>query len=92
MYEVTPSAGEPFHIAVTGRDKWALDRLREAGERGVTPRTRPAPRWNAYVHQLGGMGVKIETVREPHEGDFPGWHGQYVLRSAVSVVAERRAQ
>lgn len=92
LYEVTPSAGECFRITitVTGRDKWALERLCEAGERGVTPRTHPAPRWSAYVHQLRGMGVEIETVREPHEGDSPGWHGRYVLRSAVSVVAERR--
>jgi hypothetical protein len=32
LYTVTPSAGEPFRVQIGGRDKWALDRLRDAGQ------------------------------------------------------------
>lgn len=89
LYQVTPSVGEPFRVLVAGRDKWALDRLREAGRKGCTPITEPAPRWSAYVHNLRKLGVEIETITEPHEGDFPGHHARYVLCSAVSLIAER---
>lgn len=88
-YRITPSAGEAFRVTVSGRDQWALDRLRKAGRKGCTPITEPAPRWSAYVHNLRKLGVEIETITEPHEGDFPGHHARYVLRSAVSVIVER---
>jgi hypothetical protein len=89
LYEVTPSAGDSFPITVSGRDEWALDRLRKAGRKCCTPITEPAPRWSAYVHKLRKLGVEIETIHEPHEGQFPGHHVRYVLRSAVSCIAER---
>ena len=79
-YLVTPSAGEPFRIVVSGRTRWALDRLREAGDRGCTPVTEPAPRWAAYVHNLRDLGVDVETVTEAHGGEFSGHHARYVLR------------
>ena len=79
-YRVTPSAGEPFRIIVAGRTRWALDRLREAGDRGCTPVTEPAPRWAAYVHNLRDLGVDVETITEPHGGEFSGHHARYVLR------------
>jgi hypothetical protein len=88
-YLVTPSAGDPFPVTVSGRDKWALDRLRKAGRKGCTPITEPAPRWSAYVFNLRTLGVEIETIHEPHEGQFPGHHARYVLRSAVSGISER---
>jgi hypothetical protein len=83
LYYIQPEAGEPFTIQAKGRDAWALDRLREAGARGCTPRTEPAPRWSAYVFTLRGLGVPIETVTEQHGGQFAGNHGRYVLRAAV---------
>lgn len=83
-YRITPSAGEPFQIVVSGRDRWALDRLREAGPRGCTPITEPAPRWSAYVFNLRGHGVEIETITEAHKGDFPGHHARYLLRCGVA--------
>jgi len=83
-YRVTLADGETFVIAVSGRNRWALDRLRAAGSRGVTPITHPAPRWSAYVHELRALGVEIETLHEPHEGAFPGRHGRYVLRCHVA--------
>lgn len=84
LYRVKPPEGEAFTIAVMGRVKWALDCLRIAGLRGCTPILNPAPRWSAYVMSLRDLGVPIETIREPHEGDYPGSHGRYVLRVTVT--------
>jgi hypothetical protein len=78
-----------------GRDAWALLELeREAGKRGCTPITTPGPRWSAYVFNLRGMGLIIETIHESHDGPFPGTHARYVLhspdlRSGGSVVSKR---
>ena len=83
LYHIQPEGGEPFTIEAKGRDAWALDRLREAGPRGCTPINQPAPRWSAYVFNLRGLGVPIETVTEPHGGAFAGHHGRYVLRARV---------
>lgn len=83
LYHIQPEGGEAFTIQAKGRDAWALDRLREAGPRGCTPITEPAPRWSAYVFNLRGLGVPIETLREPHGGEFSGTHGRYVLRARV---------
>lgn len=82
-YLIIPEIGDAFAIQVTGREAWALDRLREAGTKGCTPITEPAPRWSAYVHNLRGLGVPIETLTEPHGGEFSGTHGRYVLRCEV---------
>ncbi len=84
LYHIQPEGGEPFQIYAKGRDAWALDRLCEAGPKGCTPKEQPAPRWSAYVHNLRGLGVPIETVTEPHGGEFAGHHGRYVLRAHVS--------
>ncbi|WP_425439260.1 winged helix domain-containing protein [Roseovarius azorensis] len=83
LYHVTPSAGEPFNIVVSGRDAWALERLMAAGWKGCTPICEPAPRWSAYVFNLRELGVEIETLTEKHGGEFSGWHGRYMLRSDV---------
>lgn len=83
-YRVTPTAGGVFRIFVSGRDRWALEELRKASVKGCTPIKNPAPRWSGYVFNLRELGVEIETITEPHEGDFPGHHGRYVLRSCVA--------
>lgn len=88
-YLITPTAGELFRITVLGRDEWALDQLRKAGLKGCTPITQPAPRWSAYIYNLRKLGVEIETITEPHDGDFPGRHARYVLRSAACGITER---
>lgn len=70
-----------------GRCAWTLDALICAGDKGVTPIERPAPRWSHYVDILRDRhGLNIETVEERHGGPFKGWHGRYVLRSDVEVV------
>jgi hypothetical protein len=87
VYEVIPTGGEPFPIAVKGRLKWALKALLEAGGRGCTSLENPAPRWSGYIHQLRALGVEIETRHEPHGGEFAGHHGRYILQSAVRFMA-----
>ena len=77
--------GEPSRVIIAkGRDRWALQALIQAGPEGVTPITRPAPRWSAYVHKLREKGVPIETITETHEGAFAGHHARYVLRATVT--------
>lgn len=82
-FTVYPNEGDSFDILTSGRITWALDRLLRAGLDGCTPLHNPAPRWSHYVHMLRQMGVEIETIQEPHGGDYPGHHGRYVLRSRV---------
>jgi len=77
---------EPKRLHLKGRDAWALLQLAIAGERGCTPIDNPAPRWSAYIHNLRGMGIEIETVHEPRGGAFRGTHGRYVLRSKIRIM------
>lgn len=74
-------------ITVRGRERWALECLVAAGARGCTPIDTPGPRWSAYVHDLRHeFGIEIESIREPHDGQFPGTHARYVLRSTVTAA------
>jgi hypothetical protein len=84
-YTVRTTDGVAFVVLVSGRVRWALDQLLKAGTTGCKPIHNPAPRWSAYIFDLRGMGVEIETITETHEGDFPGHHARYVLRSGVSL-------
>ena len=59
--------------------------LVEAGAKGVTPISRPAPRWSGYVFDLRELGIPIETIMEPHEGNYPGLHARYVLSYDAEV-------
>lgn len=76
----------PSKFKLAGRNGWALAQLVRAGRAGITPLTHPAPRWSAYVHNLRKMGLVIDTLTEEHEGDFPGFHGRYILRTPVNLV------
>ena len=72
---------KPRSLELEGRTAWALNTLLKAGGRGVTSSEHPAPRLSTYVVALRALGLNIETVREKHGGDFPGYHGRYVLLS-----------
>lgn len=86
-YMITAKCGtKTFTLTVTGRDEWALKNLASAGKVGLTPITRPAPRWSAYVHNLRNLGVDIETIHEPHGGEFAGTHARYVLHDSVREI------
>ncbi|MCO6409049.1 winged helix domain-containing protein [Hoeflea alexandrii] len=74
-----------------GRDAWALLKLEKAGESGCTPITTPGPRWSAYVFNLRGMGLIIETIYESHDGPFPGTHARYVLRTPSLMIENLEA-
>lgn len=82
-YAVQNGSKPKFLVSLKGRVQWALERLITAGARGCTPITKPAPRWSAYVHELRALGVNVETLHEPHAGEFPGTHRLYLLRSTV---------
>ncbi|ACP23932.1 hypothetical protein NGR_c01290 [Sinorhizobium fredii NGR234] len=74
-----------------GRPAWALELLIDAGSAGCTPITDPGPRWSSYVHILRKRsGLVIDTLRETHDGQFPGTHARYVLRSPVEVLRSWR--
>jgi hypothetical protein len=72
---------------IRGRDAWALYELIAAGNRGVTPIERPAPRWSHYCWKLRRRaGIAIETIDEPHGGAYAGHHARYLLKSTLRVV------
>ena len=79
--------GRDSPIILNGRNAWALHQLMAAGLAGVSTVERPAPRWSSYVSNLRQKGIIIDTIMEPHGGDYPGNHGRYILRSAVAVQA-----
>jgi hypothetical protein len=91
-YTVLTDSGSPSIIAVSGRDRWALEQLIKAGHEGCTPVKDPAPRWSGYVFNLRALGVPIETVNEPHQGPFPGTHARYVLRATVTRHRQEAAE
>ena len=74
-------------LAFRGRDAWALQKLIDAGDLGVTPLDTPGPRWSGYVHKLRKAGLVVETIHEMHGGPFPGRHARYVLRSQASILS-----
>ena len=83
MKVTATAAGTTFNV--TGQVAKTLLALVAAGTKGITALevTTWAYRLGAYVHTLRRVyGLAIDMVREPHDG---GWHGRYVLRSAVSV-------
>lgn len=91
LFTITHANGKTEAVAVSGRDRWALEALAAAGELGCTPIEKPGPRWSGYVHNLRKLGVPIETVTEPHDGPFAGTHARYILRASVARSEERAA-
>jgi hypothetical protein len=87
---ITIRLSDSRRITFTGREAWTLNALIEAGETGVTPIERPAPRWSHYVFMLRRAGLIIETIDERHPGAFKGTHGRYVLRSTLTVESIAR--
>lgn len=79
----------PRRITATGRVAQALETLVHRGQRGVTAAeiSSWALRLSHYILMLRTEhDLDIETIREDHQGDFPGWHGRYVLRSRVTLI------
>jgi hypothetical protein len=79
--------GTTRKIIIQGRDRWALECLIIAGEKGCTPIDQPGPRWSAYVHDLRReCRLDIETVHEKHGPPFEGNHACYVLKSRITLA------
>lgn len=75
----------PAVLRLSGRLLWTLRVLVAAGRQGVSALDCPALRLAAYVHRLRRRGIAIETVREEHGGDFPGFHARYRLAQPVAI-------
>jgi hypothetical protein len=86
QFAIIADDGSETPFTALGRVRWMLESLIEAGPKGCTPIDCPGPRFSAYVHSLRQSGVEIETIHEPHGGEFSGHHGRYVLRSQVRPV------
>ena len=83
--EVTLLSEPSRTFELNGRIGWAMAHLTTAGAKGVTTIDRPAPRWSAYVHNLRELGIEIDTVMEPHHGNYPGQHARYRLACDARV-------
>jgi hypothetical protein len=77
---------EARDLTFIGRDAWALKQLIAAGGRGCTPIDNAGPRWSHYIYKLRRGGLDVETVHEPHGGQFAGTHARYLLKSHVVVI------
>ncbi|SEQ46375.1 winged helix domain-containing protein [Thalassovita taeanensis] len=75
----------PITLHLKGRLAWTMLELVKAGESGITSLHNPAPRISHYVMTLRRKGVVIDTEMQPHGGAFPGEHGVYRLKSAVTI-------
>ena len=84
LFTIHHDNGVTDEIAVSGRNRWALECLRAVGNEGCTPIYTTGPRWSACAHTLRDMGMPIETIHEGHDGPFKGTHARYVLRARVS--------
>ncbi|SEN57591.1 hypothetical protein SAMN05216227_101775 [Pseudorhodobacter antarcticus] len=75
----------PITLQLKGRLAWTLCELVKAGEAGITPQHNPAPRVSHYVMTLRRKGIAIDTDMQLHGGAFPGEHGVYGLKGAVTI-------
>jgi hypothetical protein len=73
-------------LTVVGRDAWALRKLVERGEIGITAFDEIGPRLSHYIFKLRRAGLAIETRDESHGGPFAGTHGRYILRTPVEIL------
>jgi Helix-turn-helix domain len=84
----TFQVGDGPEIKVTGREAQTVIALVEAGPKGITSletfKAGWAVRLGAYVFDLRGFGVPIETTREPHDG---GNHARYRLTGPVTLLS-----
>lgn len=76
---------KPTILHLKGRLAWAMIELVRAGDSGITSLHNPGPRLSHYVMCLRRKGVVIDTTMTAHDGPFPGEHGVYRLRCAVTI-------
>jgi hypothetical protein len=78
----------PTPITLPKRATWFLDELVKAGTAGVTTIDYPGVRVGDCILKLRKAGVDVQTIYEPHDGEFAGRHGRYILRSRVELLAD----
>jgi hypothetical protein len=72
---------------VSGRPAWALAHRIDAGRRGCTPVSYPAPRWPAYVQSLRHrFGLGILTRHEFVQREFSSRLGRHTLITTVEII------
>lgn len=86
IFAVTNADGARLNVIVKGHNSRALEILKRAGDAGWIPIDRPRQRLSTYIHQLSGLGVDIESIREGYDGSFSGTHVRYVLRSLDTLL------
>jgi hypothetical protein len=78
----------PKPINVPKRAAWFLEERVKASAAGVTTIDYPGVRVGDCILKLRKAGVDVQTIYEPHEGEFAGRHGRYVLRSRVELITD----
>lgn len=84
VFLVRDDTPETILIILYGRDRWALECLIVAGDRGCTPIELPAPRWSTFIRHLRASGLKIDRLVEAQMNGNRGRRVRYVLRSHVA--------
>ena len=87
---VTLEGGDaPRTFNLNGRLGWLMFQLAKPGSTGYSTIENPAARISAYIHELRGLGITIDTEMVPHGGDYPGRHARYRLAcdAVVKVLA-----
>jgi hypothetical protein len=75
-------------ITLPKRAAWFLEELVKAGAAGVTTIDYPGVRVGDCILKLRKAGVDVQTIYEPHDGEFAGRHGRYILLSRVELLAD----
>jgi hypothetical protein len=65
-----------------------LDEMYKAGPEGITTIQFPGVRVSAGILHLRRAGIDVQTIYEPHGGEFAGRHGRFVLRSRVEPIID----
>lgn len=86
IFTVTTADGVRFNVNNKGCDRRAPGILKRSGSADWTPIDRFRQGLLACIHQLSGLGVDIENIREGHDGSFSGIHVRYVLCSLVTLL------
>jgi hypothetical protein len=75
-------------LELDGRPGWALDEMINARAEGITAINYPGMRLADAVFKLRQAGLTIETIHEPHGGEFKGRHARYILKSRVERLSD----
>lgn len=81
--------GRELEVFLSGRNRWGLEQLIEAGSTGITSFQYAGVRVSALVLNLKEMGIAIDKQTERHGGLFEGNHARYRLDCFVQPKGGR---